>query len=53
MQKIALSTELVNAILQYLGSRPFVEVAQLINGIQGEAQGQVVPQEAAEAVAAE
>ena len=43
MQKITLSTELVNAILQYLGSRPFVEVAQLINGIQQEAQGQIAP----------
>ena len=43
MEKIALSTELVNAILQYLGSRPFVEVAQLINGIQQEAQGQAAP----------
>jgi hypothetical protein len=40
MQKITLSTELVNAILQYLGSQPFVQVTQLINGIQNEAQGQ-------------
>jgi hypothetical protein len=43
MEKITLSTELVNAILQYLGSRPFVEVAQLINGIQQEAQAQAAP----------
>ncbi len=43
MDKIALSTELVNAILQYLGNQPFVHVAQLINGIQTEAQAQVAP----------
>jgi hypothetical protein len=43
MEKIALSTELVNAILQYLGSQKFVEVAQLINGIQQEAQAQAAP----------
>jgi len=38
---IALSTELVNAVLQYLGTRPFQEVNQLINGIQAEAGPQV------------
>jgi hypothetical protein len=43
MQKIALSTELVNAILQYLGNQPFVHVQALINGIQTEAQAQVAP----------
>ena len=43
MQKIALSTELVNAILQYLGNQPFVQVQQLINGIQQEAQAQSAP----------
>ena len=53
MEKITLSTELVNAILQYLGSRPFVEVAQLINGIQQEAQGQAAPAVPTEAPAAE
>lgn len=36
-----LSTELVNAVLQYLGTRPFQEVNQLINGIQAEAGPQV------------
>ena len=51
MQKIALSTELVNAILQYLGNQPFVQVQQLINGIQQEAQGQF-PEAAPEAPAA-
>jgi len=43
MEKLILSTELVNAILQYLGSRPFVEVSNLINGIQQEAQAQAAP----------
>jgi hypothetical protein len=53
MEKIALSTELVNGILQYLGNQPFVQVAQLINGIQQEAQGQAAPAAPAEAPAAE
>ena len=52
MEKLTLSTELVNAILQYLGSRPFVEVSNLINGIQQEAQAQAAPA-APEAPAAE
>jgi len=51
MEKVTLSTQLVNAILQYLGQRPFVEVQQLINGIQQEAQGQF-PEAAPEAPAA-
>jgi hypothetical protein len=37
MEKIALTTDLINGILQYLGSRPFVEVAGLINEIQKQA----------------
>jgi hypothetical protein len=54
MEKVTLSTQLVNAILQYLGQRPFVEVQQLINGIQQEAQGQFpAPAAPAEAPAAE
>jgi hypothetical protein len=43
MEKVTLSTQLVNGILQYLGQRPFVEVQQLINGIQQEAQAQAAP----------
>jgi hypothetical protein len=35
-----LSVELVNGILQYLGSRPYIEVANLITGIQTEAAAQ-------------
>lgn len=41
METVQLSTQLVNAILQYLGNRPFLEVANLINGIQKEAEAQV------------
>jgi hypothetical protein len=40
-KNLTLSTDLVNAVLQYLGTRPFQEVAQLINGIQSEAGPQV------------
>ena len=40
MDEIKLSTELVNGILQYLGSRPFVEVAGLIQEIQKQASQQ-------------
>lgn len=40
MDEIKLSTQLVNGVLQYLGSRPFVEVAGLIQEIQKQAQAQ-------------
>ena len=40
MEKIALTTELINAIMQYLGSRPFVEVAGLIAEVQKQASEQ-------------
>lgn len=40
MDEIKLSTQLINGILQYLGSRPFVEVAGLINEIQKQAAAQ-------------
>ncbi len=53
MEKLTLSTELVNAILQYLGSRPFVEVSNLINGIQQEAQAQAAPAAPADATVVE
>lgn len=40
MDEIKLSTGMVNAVLQYLGSRPFTEVAGLIQGIHKEAASQ-------------
>ena len=44
--KISLSVELVNGILNYLGTKPFIEVAPLINKIQEEANGRVSAAEA-------
>lgn len=38
MSELKLTTDLVNTILQYLGNRPFVEVAGLIQEIQKQAQ---------------
>ena len=40
MEKITLSTNLVNAILQYLGTRPYADVFQLVEAIQKEAKTQ-------------
>jgi hypothetical protein len=40
MEKITLSTQLVNAIMQYLGTRPFGEVFQMIEAVQKEAKEQ-------------
>lgn len=42
---LALSTELVNALLQYLGTRPFQESHQLINAIQAECGPQIKEEE--------
>lgn len=44
MEKITLNTQLVNAILGYLGKRPYEETFQLINAIQQEAQDQLQAQ---------
>jgi hypothetical protein len=43
MNDIKLSTNLVNAILQYLGSRPYTEVFQIIEAIQKEAKAASEP----------
>ena len=46
-QTITLSLNLVNGILQYLGTRPYAEVTNLIQAIQEQAIHQVqVPKEA-------
>jgi hypothetical protein len=43
MNEIKLSTSLVNVIMQYLGSRPYTEVFQLIEAIQKEAKAASEP----------
>jgi len=43
MEKITLTTQLVNAVMGYLGTRPYQEVFQLIDGLQNEAKSQVQP----------
>jgi len=43
MNEIKLSTGLVNAILQYLGTRPYTEVFQVIEAIQKEAKAASEP----------
>ena len=40
MDELKLTTNLINAILQYLGSRPYAEVAVLIQEIQKQASAQ-------------
>jgi hypothetical protein len=40
MENATVSVALLNAILQYLGSRPWVEVDGLIKGIQKEVDSQ-------------
>lgn len=47
MNELKLPVDLVNAVMQYLGSRPFVEVAGLIQAIQAEAAKQGAQPEAA------
>jgi len=43
MNDIKLSTNLVNAILQYLGTRPYTEVFQVIEAIQKESKAASEP----------
>lgn len=43
MQKIQLSTQLLNQLLGYLGTRPYQEVYQLIEAVQNEAKNQPEP----------
>ena len=46
-KKIQLSLNLVNAVLNYFGTRPYGEVWQMIQAIQQEAAPQVQPAEQA------
>ena len=43
MQKLQISTQLLNQIMGYLGTRPYQEVFQLIEAIQSEAKNQPEP----------
>jgi len=43
MEKLFLSVQTVNAVLGYLGSRPYQEVYQLIESVQNEAKNQPIP----------
>jgi hypothetical protein len=44
-QKIEITLSLLNGVLQYLGSRPYGEVFQLVNAIHEQATSQIqVPQ---------
>ena len=40
MEKITLSLNLVNAVLQYLGTQPYQNVYQLVEAMQKEAKQQ-------------
>ena len=40
MEKITLTTQLVNALVGYLGTRPYQEVFQLIQAIQDAAKAE-------------
>jgi hypothetical protein len=50
-QKIALTLPLLNAVLQYLGTRPYQETFQLIQAIQEQAIPQMPMPEAAQPAA--
>jgi hypothetical protein len=45
LDQITLSVNLVNQIMGYLGTRPYQEVFQLINGLTEEAKAQAQPTE--------
>ena len=40
MEKLQISAQLLNAVIGYLGTRPYQEVFQLIQELQKEAQAQ-------------
>jgi len=45
MEKLQVSTQLLNQIMGYLGTRPYQEVFQLIEAIQSEAKNQPEPKQ--------
>lgn len=48
METVQISAQLLNAIVQYLGRQPFVEVANLIAAVQKETEAQAKPAEQAQ-----
>ena len=52
MNELKLSTNLVNAILQYLATKPYQEVFQIVEAIQKEAASQAQPADVADAAPA-
>jgi hypothetical protein len=52
-QKIELSLNLINGILQYLGTRPYQEVFPLVQAVQEQAIPQMPMPEAAQPAAVE
>jgi hypothetical protein len=53
MDEVTFKTDLVNAILKYLGDQPYVQVAHLIQGIQQTAAEQASKAAPVEKVVAE
>jgi len=53
MEKLSITTQLLNTVLSYLGTRPYQEVYHLITAIQDEAKGQVIPPQEEPEVASE
>jgi len=41
MDKLTLPVTLINAILQYFGTKPYAEVVNLVSAIQNEANAQI------------
>jgi hypothetical protein len=52
MNELKLSTNLVNAILQYLATKPYQEVYQIVEAIQKEASPQAQPGDVTDAAPA-
>jgi hypothetical protein len=49
MEKMVVSTQILNQVIGYLGSRPYQEVFQLIEALQNEAKNQPQKDEQVEA----
>jgi hypothetical protein len=44
VEKLQISTQILNSIMAYLGTRPYQETFQLIEAIQNEAKNQPAPE---------